>query len=129
MKPTLKQDPEIANVAKELRKREPIFHHPEFGTTRKDFDNIMEETFWEVGVSGNRYSKKFILDSLEKRFKNPPKEKLAVKDFHCLEISKNNYLVTYTLIQNKIRVTRRLTIWKKRRNQWKIVYHQGTMVK
>jgi hypothetical protein len=26
----------------ELRRREPIFHHPEFGTTRRDYENMMD---------------------------------------------------------------------------------------
>ena len=28
------------NVLEELKKREPIFHHPEFGATRADFENM-----------------------------------------------------------------------------------------
>jgi len=128
MEPKLNIDKNIIEIAKELKKREPIFHYPEFGTKRKDFERMTEETFWEVGASGNRYSRKFVLDTLERRFKNPPKEELEIKDFHCFKISENNYLVTYTLIQEKVRITRRSTIWRKRRKQWKIVYHQGTIV-
>ena len=128
MEPKLKTDPKKLEIIEELKKREPIFHHPEYGTSRVDFEKMTEETFWEVGASGNRYSRDFILDTLEKRFQNPQEEDLEIKDFHCLEISQNNYLVTYTLIQDKKRVTRRSTVWKKRGNDWKIVYHQGTIV-
>ena len=128
MEPKLKTDPKVSGIIEELKKREPIFHHPEYGTSREDFEKMTEETFWEVGASGNRYSRDFILDTLEKRFQNPQEEDLEIKNFHCLEISLNNYLVTYTLIQDKERVTRRSTIWKKKVNDWKIVYHQGTIV-
>jgi hypothetical protein len=128
MEPKLNIDQKILEIAKELKKREPIFHHPEYGRKKEDFERMTEETFWEVGASGSRYSRKFVFDTLEARFKNPPKEEWEIKDFHCLEISKNNYLVTYTLIQDKERITRRSTIWKKSGKEWKILYHQGTIV-
>jgi hypothetical protein len=58
-----------------------------------------------------------------------------MRDFHCLQIALDNYLITYTLIQGE-RVTRRFskgdatrtTIWQRCNNDWKIVYHQGTIV-
>jgi hypothetical protein len=37
-------------------------------------------------------------------------------------------LLTYTLLQNKQRLTRRATIWQRTAEGWKIVYHQGTIV-
>ena len=39
------------DILNELIKREPIFHRPEFGATRKDYEKMTEETFWEVGAS------------------------------------------------------------------------------
>jgi hypothetical protein len=38
------------------------------------------------------------------------------------------YLITYTLLQDKQRLTRRATIWRRTADGWKIVYHQGTIV-
>ena len=46
---TQQNDPEVLN---ELMRREPIFHRPESRTTCLDFENMTEETFWEVGASG-----------------------------------------------------------------------------
>ena len=128
MEPRLNMDKNILEFAEELKRREPIFHHPEYGIRREDFEKMTEETFWEVGASGKRYSRNFIFDTLEERFKNPPKDEWEIKDFHCLEISVDNYLVTYTLIQDRTRITRRSTIWRRKGKDWKIVYHQGTIV-
>ena len=50
MEPNLVTDPNILDVLKELVQREPIFHCPEFGTTRADFESMTELTFWEVGL-------------------------------------------------------------------------------
>ena len=114
-------------ILNELKKREPIFHHPEFGTSRKDFESMTEESFWEVGASGKRYSREHILDILEERFANPHEDIWKTEDFKCQEIVMDNYLLTYTLLQGK-RITRRTTIWRRCNNNWKIVYHQGTIV-
>jgi len=115
------------DILSELIKREPIFHRSEFGTTRKDFKNMTEETFWEVGASGKIYSREYVLNVLDERFENPQEDKWETKDFKCQEIAKDNYLLTYTLLQGE-RITRRATIWRKYDDGWKIVYHQGTIV-
>lgn len=127
MEPNLITDPKLLKVLAELKAREPIFHHPEFGTSRADFDNMMESTFWEVGASGKRYSREYVLDELEKRYASHHDDQWETSDFHCLEIAADNYLLTYTLAQGK-RLSRRTTIWRRTPHGWKIVYHQGTLV-
>jgi hypothetical protein len=127
MEPNLVTDPKLLGVLGELIRREPIFHRPEFGTTRADFEDMTEATFWEVGASGRRYSREYVLDELEKRYAGPAEDGWQARDFHCLEIAADNYLLTYTLTQGA-RVTRRSTIWRRTPQGWKIVYHQGTVV-
>lgn len=128
MEPKLTTEPRLLEIQRELEKREPIFHRPEFGTTRADFENMTEPTFWEVGASGRRYSRQYVLDELEKRYADPTwKDEWQAHGFHCQEIATGNYLLTYTLVQAE-RVTRRSTIWRRTDQGWKIVYHQGTIV-
>ena len=126
--PWLVTDPALADVLTELSRREPIFHRPEFGTTRADLEKMMVEDYWEVGASGRRYSKEYGLDVLEKRFAAPHEDVWETSDFHCRELASDVYLLTYTLLQNKTRLTRRATIWQRTVEGWKIVYHQGTIV-
>lgn len=126
--PKLVTDPALQGVLEELRAREPIFHHPEFGTTRADFDELMASDFWEVGASGRRYSRESILDELGRRYTGDFDEgKLEATDFHCRRLAADVYLLTYTLFQGP-RKTRRMTIWQRTAAEWKIVYHQGTVV-
>ena len=127
MEPNLVTDPRLLGVLRELIQREPIFHQPEFGTTRADFESMTEETFWEVGASGRRYSRQYVLDELEKRYANQTADTWETRDFHCLELAVDIYLLTYTLIEGA-RVTRRSTIWRQTGQGWKIAYHQGTVV-
>src|SRR5262245_56782839 len=127
MEPNLVTATEHLPVLDELMQREPIFHRPELGTTRGDFENMNDDSFWDVRASGRRYSRKYILDTLEKRYENATADIWETRDFHCLEIAPDNYLITYTLTQGE-RVTRRATIWRRTIHGWKILYHQGTVV-
>jgi hypothetical protein len=86
------------------------------------------EDFWEIGASGRRYSRTEVLDTLEKRHAAPHPDVWETKDFACRRLAPNVYLLTYTLIQDKIRRTRRSTIWQRTHDCWKIVFHQGTLV-
>jgi hypothetical protein len=119
--------PELLAVLEELKLREPIFHHPEFGTTRRDYENMTDPDFWEVGASGRRYSREFVLHTLENRAPDPEEAKWLTRDFQCREIAADNYLITYTLFQGP-RVTRRVTLWRRTATGWKVLYHQGTLV-
>lgn len=127
MQPNLVTDQRLASIMEELIAREPIFHRPELGTSREHFENMTEPEFWEVGASGRRYSREYVLDGLEKRYSVAHEDNWETRGFHCLEIAPHNYLLTYTLLQGE-RVTRRSTIWRRHEDQWRIVYHQGTIV-
>jgi hypothetical protein len=127
MEPKLVTDPRHVDVLRELVQREPIFHRPEQGTTRRDFDRMMDAAFREIGASGRRYSRDHVLDALEERQRDPSEESWQTSDFHVLEIAADNYLLTYTLAQGA-RITRRSTLWRRAAGDWKIVFHQGTVV-
>lgn len=127
MEPDLITPEHLLAVQDELIQREPIFHRPEFGTTRREFEAMTDPSFWEVGASGRRYRREYVLDVLEKRFQNPTEDVWETKDFHCREVAQNNYLLTYTLVQGE-RVSRRSTLWRRTPDGWKILYHQGTLV-
>ncbi|HZF11517.1 MAG TPA: DUF4440 domain-containing protein [Thermoanaerobaculia bacterium] len=127
MEPRLVTAAELLDILNELIQREPIFHRPEFGTRRSDFEAMTDPAFWEVGASGRRYSREYVLDTLEKRYAHPIEDRWETRDFHCLEVARDNYLLTYTLLQGE-RVTRRATIWRRTAEGWKILYHQGTVV-
>lgn len=126
--PDLTTPPDLAPVLEELRAREPIFHRPEFGTTRADFEAMMHNAFWETGASGRRYSRTFVLDELERRLSRPREDVWEASEFCCRELAPNLYLLTYTLLQDRARKTRRSTIWERTTDGWKIAYHQGTIL-
>ena len=114
-------------VLEELRRREPIFHRPEIASSRADFEAMTGRDFWEIGASGRRYSRKYVLDTLEARHENPVEDTFEASDFHCRELAPDLYLLTYTLLQGERR-TRRASIWQRGPAGWKVLFHQGTVV-
>lgn len=127
MEPILATDPALTDVLDALVRREPIFHRPEFGTTRDALERMTDAAFWEVGASGRRYSRKYVIDTVLARHANPTPDLWQAEGFHCLEIAPDNFLLTYTLRQGE-RTTRRATIWRRDGDAWRIVFHQGTVV-
>jgi len=120
--------PPLGEVAQDLGAREPIFHRPEFGTSRADFDRMMAEDFWEVGASGRVYSRDFVLETLPERSHAPTEDHWVLTDFACREVAPQVFLTTYQLEQDGGRLSRRSTLWRYTAEGWKILYHQGTLI-
>ncbi|WP_213803428.1 DUF4440 domain-containing protein [Granulicella sp. dw_53] len=120
--------PELLSTLEELRQREPIFHTPEFGTSAADFEQTLAPDYWEVGASGRRYSRDFILGDL---YSTPPASASSLGweswDHALRRLGPDTYLITYVLRQED-RLTRRATIWQSAPEGWLILYHQGTTV-
>jgi hypothetical protein len=120
--------PALLPILDELRPLEPIFHTPEFGLEPADFDRRTAPDYWEVGASGRRYSREFILQMLADA---PPVNAATARwraSGHALrQLGPDTYLLTYSLRQGE-RLTRRSTIWERTSQGWRILFHQGTIV-
>jgi hypothetical protein len=121
--------PKLEEVFQQLRQHEPIFHTDAFGRTRAQWEHSTAPDYWEVGASGRRYTRDFILDQLEK---SPPVHVATAgwscTDFGLRQIGPQVYLLTYTLHQ-RMRVTRRSSLWERAAEGWRILFHQGTIVR
>lgn len=127
MEPTLVTLPKSQSVLEELKRREPVFHRPEFAGSRAALVEMTAEDFWEIGASGRRYSRDYVLQTLAAREEDPVEDHWQTADFHCRELARDVYLLTYTLLQAG-RTTRRASLWQRSGAGWKIVFHQGTVV-
>lgn len=125
--PQLETEPRLLGILDELRAREPIAHRPELGTTRAAFAAQLDDDFWEIGASGRRYSREYVLAALEDRWSRPHEDVWEAGEFHCRAVGESTYALTYTLRQGE-RVTRRLTIWRNVEGVWRALFHQGTVV-
>jgi hypothetical protein len=118
----------LAKSSLNFRTESPYFTARNTAHREQILKGMIAENFWEIGASGHRYSRKYILDALEKRHSKPHEDVWKTRDFHCRELAESIYLLTYTLLQNNQRLTRRSTIWQSTPDGWKIVFHQGTIV-
>jgi len=125
--PFTQTNPQLLPILHELLPLEPIFHTKDFGLTRPDFEKRMVQDYWEIGASGRRYSREFILELL---VKNPPVNTTSAgwqtSDHAVRQLGPDVYLLTYTLRQGE-RLTRRSTVWQKTSEGWCVLYHQGTI--
>ena len=121
-------NPSPDQILQELQSREPIFHRPEHGTRRADFERMTAPDFWEIGASGAIYTRTYVLDELEKRHARPHEDIWQTSDFRLHQLAPNLYLLHYTLLQHNTRLTRRTTLWRHTQEGWQILYHQGTLV-
>jgi hypothetical protein len=127
MEPKLVTRAQDRAVLEELREREPIFHRPEYAGSRAEVEAMTAEDFWEIGASGRRYSRAYVLDTLAERLENPLEDAWETRDFHCRNLAPDLYLLTYTLLQGE-RLTRRSTLWQRNGSVWKVLFHQGTLM-
>jgi hypothetical protein len=128
IEPTLTTDPGLTGILQELARLEPILHRPDLKKTCAELAKMTTDDFWEVGASGRRYSKDFVLGVLEKRIAEQKADVWETSDFHCRQLAPDVYLFTYALIQNNVRRTLRSSIWQRTGEGWKCIYHQGTVV-
>jgi hypothetical protein len=122
------RDPDL--VRAELRDREPIFHRPERGTSRAAWEAMTVPDYWEVGASGAVYDRAVVLDTLAARYADPaydPMAGMALDDFAVRRAGDSVWLATYRLRQGG-RVSRRVSVWQRAADGWRLVYHQGTVV-
>ena len=118
-----------AEALEQLTAREPIFHVPELGQRREDLERLTAPDYWEVGASGRIYSRAYVIDMLLERYASGlPEQELAASDFACRQLGPDCWLLTYNLLQDGVRRTRRATVWEHVGGDWRIVYHQGTVV-
>lgn len=121
---------ELLPILDELRRREPIFHTPRFARSLEEVEHAVAPDFWEVGASGRRYSRAFILHMLATdpaRYVDAEAAGWTASGFAVRRLGPATYLLTYLLDQAGRR-TRRVTIWEKAAEGWRILYHQGTPI-
>lgn len=124
---------ELLRVRDELVALEPLFHHPDVtGRGPADLEALAAPDFWEVGASGDVYSRDDVLQIVGERYADgggQDGQTMPVDDVRCRVLGSSTYLLTYRLRQGS-RVTRRVTVWERADSPlgWRVVYHQGTVV-
>lgn len=121
-------DTDLNQVLTTLTALEPLYHAACPTANIDDFERLVSADFWEVGASGNTYSRDFARNALRNRPSMPNPDMWQTRHFAIQQVTNHVYLLTYLLIQ-PMRETKRLTVWQNvDKNQWQAVYHQGTVI-
>lgn len=94
-------------------------------SVRRDKDRVaafLDDEFIEFGASGRVYTKPEILAFLSEERSLQP----TVADMKTTFIAPDIALVTYRILGK--RESLRSSLWRKRDGQWRMVFHQGTLV-
>jgi len=117
----------LSDVEAELLAREPIFRRPEFGSTRAAYLAQTAEDSWEVGASARVHDRAHVVDTLLHRGKVPGDENWEISDVRCRPLADGRTRSPYRLDEDG-RLSRRLTLWHRDPDGWKILYHRGTLI-
>ncbi len=85
---------------------------------------MIADEFLELGSSGTIWSKQSIIDGL----KNAPPKKINVSNFKLNRLSDDTAFLTYKSHHDETDALRS-SIWKLFGDDWKIIFHQGTIIK
>lgn len=115
-----------------LRKLEERLLQPDVRKSAKDVMDLLADEFIEFGSSGRVYDKQQIINSLQ----NEPIEPLtqrSITEFKTLVLATGVVLVTYRVVRHisdeKPVYSLRSSIWKLNNDGWKMIFHQGTLVR
>ncbi|WP_445637206.1 DUF4440 domain-containing protein [Nostoc sp. DSM 114161] len=105
---------------------------PDIRKSPKDVMDLLADEFIEFGSSGRIFDRQQIIKSLE----NEPIEPLtqrSITEFKTLVLATGIVLVTYRVVRHVSGEqpvhSLRSSIWKLIDNRWKMIFHQGTLVR
>jgi glyoxylase I family protein len=103
---------------------EDVRHNPQ------KLDAYIADGFLEIGASGNVWSKQTVIKAL----KDEPYSEISISEFKVILLTKDVALVTYNAYRkptknNPEANSLRSSIWKLFGKEWKIIFHQGTVLK
>ncbi|MFN6528325.1 nuclear transport factor 2 family protein [Nostoc sp. ChiSLP03a] len=118
---------------------ESLFHEleerllqPDVRKSATDIMDLLADEFIEFVSSGRVFNKQQIIESLQNESIQPLTQRL-ITEFKTLVLATGVVLVTYRIVRHisgKQPVhSLRSSIWKLNNDQWKMIFHQGTLVR
>ncbi len=119
-----------SSISKIIKNFEIELLDPKVRKNKKRLNDLLSDDFLEYASTGEIFTKKDILLNLPKETKRT----FNISNLKVKDISENIFLVTYKIkkfdIDKNIKtLSIRSSIWKKDNNQFKMVFHQGSLIK
>ena len=115
-----------------LRELEERLLQPDVRKSAKDVMDLLADEFIEFGSSGRVFDKQQIINSLQ----NESIESLtqrSITEFKTLVLAAGVVLVTYRVVRHlsgeELVNSLRSSIWKLNNAHWKMIFHQGTLLR
>jgi len=93
----------------------------------EDLEKLLSKEFVEIGASGRIYHYEDVLNLHESE-----EIDYEINNFRIQNIAEDSILALYTIeITDELNIkhkSNRSSIWIKRSNQWRIIFHQGTNI-
>ncbi|MDZ7965623.1 MAG: DUF4440 domain-containing protein [Nostoc sp. DedSLP03] len=115
-----------------FRELEERLLQPNVRKSAIDIIDLLADEFIEFGSSGRVFNKQQIIESLQNESIQPLTQRL-ITEFKILVLATGVVLVTYRIVRHisgKQPVhSLRSSIWKLNNDRWKMIFHQGTLVR
>ncbi|MFN6477428.1 DUF4440 domain-containing protein [Nostoc sp. DedQUE07] len=115
-----------------FRELEERLLQPDVRKSATDIMDLLADEFIEFGSSGRVFNKQQIIESLQNESIQPLTQRL-ITEFKTLVLVTGVVLVTYRIVRHisgKQPVhSLRSSIWKLNNDRWKMIFHQGTLVR
>ncbi|MEH2180324.1 nuclear transport factor 2 family protein [Nostoc sp.] len=115
-----------------FRELEERLLQPDVRKSAKDIMDLLADEFIELGISGRVFNKQQIIESLQNEPIQPLTQRL-ITEFKTLVLATGVILVTYRIVRHisgeQPVHSLRSSIWKLNNDQWKMIFHQGTVVR
>lgn len=103
---------------------------PEVRKSAQDVAELLADEFIEFGSSGRIFDKQQIIENLQ----NEPLTQITITEFNTSVLAAGVILVTYRAVKYSADSAEpvyslRSSIWKLIDDEWKIVFHQGTVAR
>ncbi|MEH2127664.1 nuclear transport factor 2 family protein [Nostoc sp.] len=115
-----------------FRELEERLLQPDVRKSAKDIMDLLADEFIEFGSSGRVFNKQQIIESLQNEPIQPMTQRL-ITEFKMLVLITGVVLVTYRIVRHisdeQPVHSLRSSIWKLNNDRWKMIFHQGTLVR
>ena len=112
-----------SNLKAHLVTLEQSLHDPDIRADPSQAGMLLSPEFREFGASGRIWNRAATLELLA----TEPVHTITARDFTCQPLSPTLALLTY-ISSNGTRDALRSSLWRLEDGQWRILFHQGTVV-
>ncbi|WGV25866.1 DUF4440 domain-containing protein [Halotia branconii] len=118
------------SLKKLLYNLEKLLLQPDLRKSAPDVADLLADEFIEFGSSGRIFDKQQIIENLQ----NETLTRRSITKFNTSVLAAGVVLVTYCVVRYNTSgeqpvYSLRSSIWKLVNDQWKIVFHQGTLTR